>query len=194
VGAGHAVAAAEENDLALVRGGESDRRITGASDQSNRRRPRGFFKGLALLPSLIGVRNNPNDAKLQDVLPADLYARWKVLKEKYIGRDNDPEKWRPIFAAFELYSKAIDKSGMATGAIVWSVVEKAAKKKQTQDHDPHHQDGNRKTARGDQRIQEERTRRCRMLCQTIERLETDLDVMRGRANAWRGAISKPSKQ
>lgn len=42
----------------------------------------GFFGMLGVLPSLIGVRKNPNDAKLKDVVPADLYARWTVLKAR----------------------------------------------------------------------------------------------------------------
>ena len=144
----------------------------------------GFFKGLALLPSLIGVRNNPNDAKLQDVLPADLYARWKVLKEKYIGRDNDPEKWRPIFAAFELYSKAIDKSGMATGAIVWSVVEKAAKKNKLKITTPTIKMEIEKPRAAIKEFKKSELDDVECFAKTIERLETDLDVMRGRANAW----------
>ena len=48
----------------------------------------GFFGQLALLPSLIGVRKNPDDKTLKDVVPAELYARWSVLKEKYIGRSS----------------------------------------------------------------------------------------------------------
>jgi hypothetical protein len=56
----------------------------------------GFFAGIAMLPSLIGMRNNPGGT-LKDVVPPELYARWLVQKEKYIGHDNSIEKWRPIF-------------------------------------------------------------------------------------------------
>src|SRR5262249_23109225 len=62
----------------------------------------GFFRGMTLLPSMLGARKNPNGAKLQEVLPPDLYARWLVLKARYIGRDEGIEQWRPIFAAGEL--------------------------------------------------------------------------------------------
>ena len=58
----------------------------------------GFFRGLFLIPSLLSVRKNPGDATLKDVMPPDLYARWIVLKKKYIGRDAGIEKWRPLFA------------------------------------------------------------------------------------------------
>lgn len=73
----------------------------------------GWLARLSLLPSLIGVRNNPGHEKLQDVLPPDLYARWSVLKQKYIGCSGKVEKWRPIFAALELYEAAIERSGLS---------------------------------------------------------------------------------
>src|SRR3954468_16482624 len=44
----------------------------------------GFFGKLALLPSLIGVRNSPDGATLKESVPADVYARWLVVKARYI--------------------------------------------------------------------------------------------------------------
>jgi uncharacterized protein YbaP (TraB family) len=144
----------------------------------------GFFTGLTLLPSFIGVRNNPNGAKLQDVVPAPLYARWKVLKEKYIGSDNDPEKWRPIFAAFELYSKAIDKSGMTSTAIAWPVVEKAAKKNKVKLTTPTINVQIDKPRAVIKEFKKSKLDDIDCFAKTMERLETDLDLMRARANAW----------
>ncbi|HQY50521.1 MAG TPA: TraB/GumN family protein, partial [Thermomonas sp.] len=66
----------------------------------------GWFKGMLLLPKLLGARNNPDDKKLQEVVSPASYARWQVLKSRYIGSDSSVEKWRPIFAAQELYGKA----------------------------------------------------------------------------------------
>ena len=82
----------------------------------------GFFGQLALLPSLIGIRDNPDGAKLADVLPADLYAQWSALKQRYIGRSGKVEKWRPIFAARELYVAAIGSAGLAEKPIVADAV------------------------------------------------------------------------
>ena len=36
----------------------------------------GFFGKLTLLPSLVGVRDNPDHATLKQVVPPELYARW----------------------------------------------------------------------------------------------------------------------
>ena len=47
----------------------------------------GPLGGITLLPSLIGVRSNPDDKRLQEVVPADLYARWLPLKARYLGND-----------------------------------------------------------------------------------------------------------
>ena len=71
----------------------------------------GFFRGISLLPSLLRARYNPNGATLKDVLPAPLYARWSRLKAQYIGNDSGIERWRPMFAAIRLYSRALENSG-----------------------------------------------------------------------------------
>jgi uncharacterized protein YbaP (TraB family) len=87
----------------------------------------GFFSLLALLPSLRKAMRNENGARLQQVLPADLYARWSVLKARYLGRDNGVEKKRPLIAADALYDAAIRKSGLATKSMLWPVVKRMAK-------------------------------------------------------------------
>jgi uncharacterized protein YbaP (TraB family) len=144
----------------------------------------GFFKRLTLLPSLIGVRNNPGDANLKDVVPPDLYARWVVLKEKYIGRDNGVEKWRPIFAAQKLYDEAIDDAGLATNGIVRPVVIKLAKKKDLPIVTPKIEleiDKPRAVIKGFKKAPLDDLD---CFAKTIKRLETDLELMRARANAW----------
>jgi hypothetical protein len=88
----------------------------------------GPLGGVTLLPSLVGLRRNPDDARLEDVVPAELYARWLPLKERYIGKDGDVDKWRPIFAAQQLYEKALRKSGLESSGVVWPAVDKLARK------------------------------------------------------------------
>ena len=87
-----------------------------------------FFGKLFLLPSLIGARKNPDGITLQQALPADEYARWATLKQKYIGSDRSVESWRPIFAAVELYEKAIKRSGLNASGGVKDAVRELAKK------------------------------------------------------------------
>jgi hypothetical protein len=144
----------------------------------------GVFRSALLIPSLFKARKNPNGATLKDVLPPDLYARWQVLKLKYIGRDAGIEKWRPIFAANELYEAAVKKSGLATSGIVSPVVDKAAKRHDVKIVSPivrlKVEDPKKAikefsgTALGD----------VECFRKTLDRLETDLTGMTLRANAW----------
>ncbi|HEY2623166.1 MAG TPA: TraB/GumN family protein [Dyella sp.] len=87
-----------------------------------------FFGKLFLLPSLIGARKNPDGQSLQQVVPAAQYARWQVLKQQYIGSDRSVEDWRPIFAAVELYDKAVKRSGLSASGGVKETVRELAKK------------------------------------------------------------------
>lgn len=142
------------------------------------------FNMLTALPFLIGARKNVNGESLQEVVPADVYARWTVLKAKYIGDDQGIESMRPMFAAEQLFTTATSKSGLATGAAVEKRIYAIAKEHKL-----------KLTATGIA-IPLENPRGALkdfkkssiddLACfsKTIDRLETDLDGMRVRANAW----------
>lgn len=139
---------------------------------------------LMLLPSLIGVRNNPNGEKLKDIVPPELYARWLVLKKKYIGNDNAVEKWRPIFAANELYEKAISKTGLTQDTNIMDILSDVAKKNNVKKAGP----GTTTEIEKPRKIVKEFKKMplddIECFAKTIERLETDLGTMKVRANAW----------
>jgi hypothetical protein len=88
----------------------------------------GRVRGLFLLPALLGARKNPDDARLEDVLPAPLYQRWRQAKAQHLPRNRTVERWRPIFAAQKLYAEAIEGLGLRFGGVVWPVVERTAKR------------------------------------------------------------------
>lgn len=88
----------------------------------------GFFGTLALLPSLIGVKNNPDGKTLDQVLPPELYARWVVAKRKYIGHSNWAERLRPVFAAIKLYDAAMDDNHLTDSDFVRKQVRNDAKR------------------------------------------------------------------
>ena len=87
----------------------------------------GFFRGITLVPALLRARNNPGKRPLREVVSPDLYARWEVLKARYIGRDRGVERRRPLLAAQELYEAALRRSGLHTTGVIWPVVTAAAK-------------------------------------------------------------------
>jgi uncharacterized protein YbaP (TraB family) len=144
----------------------------------------GFFRGMTLLPSMIGARKNPEDAKLQEVLPPDLYARWLTLKERYIGRDEGIEEWRPIFAAGELYQKAIAKSQLTTQSDVVPVVTKIAKRHKVKVIEPTLEIEIDKPGQAIKQFKKSSLQDIACFTATLDRLETDLDAMRARASAW----------
>lgn len=144
----------------------------------------GFFRGLTLLPSLLGARKNPEGKTLEQVVPPELYVRWRQLKARYIGRDNDVEQWRPVFAALELYEAAIAKAGLTRKSIVGPLVDDAAKRHDIRVTAP------RVTVVIDdpkQALKEFRDETFGDLdCfrKTLDHLESDLGTMTARANAW----------
>ncbi|KLJ01105.1 TraB/GumN family protein [Luteimonas sp. FCS-9] len=87
----------------------------------------GRLRGMLLLPSLLRARRNPDGARLQDVVPPALYARWQPLKARWLGRGDRVERWRPILAAAELYESAIKRSRLRQGSVVQPVVARVAK-------------------------------------------------------------------
>jgi hypothetical protein len=144
----------------------------------------GFFKGLTLLPTAIGLDKNPDGATLHDVLPADVYARWQVLKGKYIGEDDGIERRRPIFVADTLLSKGLSKSGLTQNTGVEEQIEKAAKRdkvKITPTALSLEVDDPRAMMKEFKKSQVEDVA---CFTKTLERLEGDIDAMRVRANAW----------
>lgn len=144
----------------------------------------GPVRGLFLLPSLFAARKIPDDKTLDDVLSPELYARWDALKRKYMPRNGKVERWRPIFAAGEIYEQAIEESGLSMKNLVWPVVRKIAKKHDIPITEPQVKV---KIEAPREAIAEFRANGLDdTLCfaKTLERLETDLGAMKARANAW----------
>jgi hypothetical protein len=158
----------------------------------------GFLQTLSLLPMLpmaMEGRKNPDGARLKDLIPAETYARWLVLRDKYIFENNtddesqDIERWRPIFAALELYRQAIKKNGMVTSSPVWKTVEDEAKRNKIKITSVVFEAplGNARGAIRD--LNKSRLEDIDCFTKTIDRIEAELGVMRKRANAWaRGDI------
>jgi hypothetical protein len=147
----------------------------------------GFLGGLKLIaavPSAIGMVKNLDGAELHDVLPADVYARWSVLKQKYIGSDDGVERYRPFFAAQKLTEAGLKKSGLSGGVEVRKQIESLARKhgmKLTQTGFSVNLDDPGRVLKDFKNSQLEDTA---CFTKTLERFEGDIDAMRLRANAW----------
>lgn len=144
----------------------------------------GFWGKVGLLPSLIGIKNNPDSKKLEDVLAPELYGRWVLLKDKYIGKDQDIEKQRPIFAASTLFKKSIEKSDLVSNERVrWALenVVRDNKIKTTRLRVMHELQSPRAAIK---KFKKSTLDDVQCFAKTLDRLESDLDAMRARANAW----------
>ncbi|MET0858638.1 MAG: TraB/GumN family protein [Telluria sp.] len=139
---------------------------------------------ITALPFVIGVKKNADGASLQQVVPADVYARWTPLKDRYIGADSDVESERPIFAAQELFSKALKQSGLGSDRDVINNIQKMAKDKGVK-YTPVSVSVRLDNPRGAVRDFKKATLDdLDCFSKTIDRLEVDVDAMRVRANAW----------
>lgn len=145
---------------------------------------RGTFGMLMLLPTAMGARKNPDKETLADQLPPELYARWLVQKKKFMGRDRGVEKFRPIFAANELFEAVLDDLDLSGKPVVWPVVEKAAKNHDVAIVEP------KVTIRIDdtkgklKAFRDTELDDVACLESTLTLLENDLHVLKERANAW----------
>lgn len=146
----------------------------------------GRLRGLTLLPSALRATNNPDGQQLEDVLPADVYARWATLKPRLIGRDRGIEKKRPLFAAMRLYEKAIDRAGLRSGGVVGPVVSGVLKRRkmeststmlQLEIEDP-------RGAIADFRGEALKPEDIQCFSRTLDIVEHGLPDMVARANAW----------
>ncbi|HPF72750.1 MAG: TraB/GumN family protein [Lysobacteraceae bacterium] len=144
----------------------------------------GFWGGLALAPKALGARKDPEGRTLEQQLPADVYARWSALRERYLGSSRKTERWRPLFAADYLVKAALRKSRLSSDDQVEVQLRKLAKKRKVSwvnagttfsIDDP-------KAMLSEFRSSQIDDQAC--FEQTLEWLERDLDLMRARANAW----------
>jgi uncharacterized protein YbaP (TraB family) len=144
----------------------------------------GFFRSLTLLPHVFGMKKNPDGAYLKDLLPPEVYARWLVQKKKYIGDDSGIERERPIFAAAELSSKAMQQAGLTGGNEISAKIFKIAKDKKIKTTYP----GIKLEIDDPSALLKEykKTPLDDVACfaKTLDELETTVEAMRARANAW----------
>lgn len=144
----------------------------------------GFFRGMMLLPKMLKARRNPDGRTLSEIVTPEQYARWTVLKKRYIGGDRGVEEWRPLFAAGELYAKAIAHHGMTQSALVSEVVGKTAKRAKVPTATPKIEIKipNIKAVLQDFAAESLQDTDC--FAKTLQRIDSDLDMMVARANAW----------
>jgi uncharacterized protein YbaP (TraB family) len=144
----------------------------------------GFFRSMTLVPSLLHARHAPNGQTLEQSLPHDLYMRWLALRVKYLGHADD-EKLRPLLAAANLYQRAINQVGLTHDSPVWQRIEATARAMHVPVQSVRSEvpiDNPKQYVRDLSAIPSDGEIDC--LRSTIGLVETQLPVMRTRANLW----------
>jgi len=144
----------------------------------------GWLRSLTLLPFMYGMEDNPDGKVLSDLVPKETHERWLALRKKYLKDDDDFERKRPLFAAGELSNKATAAAGLSKRMDLTAKLVKIAeqnKVKVTSATVRMELDSPVKALREFKKTPLEDVA---CFTKTIDRLETDLDSLRARANAW----------
>jgi hypothetical protein len=150
--------------------------------------PINLFRGARLAKRL---RQNPNDATLEEVLPRELFDRYQALKSRYFPRDREPEEMRPLFAGTRLADRIQRAEGLVSGDEVMKQLERLIRRnrglKQTEIEVVMDLKGSFRTlADRAERLLDSLSQEQELACfaEQIRRLESELDAMKSRANAW----------
>ncbi len=125
---------------------------------------------------------------LRDVVPADVYVRWRVLKAKY-GIKDDVESERPFFVADALYRAGLQHAGLSTSDEVMREIDRLVRKSKIRVMHSHVSMEFKDPAATIKQLKKGAMDDVDCFTKTVERMETDIDAMQVRANAWaRGDI------
>lgn len=125
----------------------------------------------------------PGGGTLRDWLPPPLYARLVQLEARYDPHDRRLETLRPIFAAWRLYDRAIEASGLTSHNDIQDAVLSLARKHHVPvDKMPLRVEDPRAVLAAVNDIPRSAEIDC--LAATVDRLETDVGAMQQRARAW----------
>jgi hypothetical protein len=147
-----------------------------------------MLKMASLTPAAMRSQYNPGKATLESVVGPPLHARWTIAKERYAVSTKEFEKLRPMYASQELYWKAVEAAGLTRASSVYGVVSAAAGRAAVPIVDTgftYPLDLDRKELK--QRIEEvNASSDADIACfgKTLDVLESDLSMMKMRANAW----------
>jgi hypothetical protein len=150
--------------------------------------PINLFRGARLAKRLA---RNPNDATLEEVLPPELFARYQALKAEYFPRDRDPAETRPLFAGTRLAERIQREEGLVASDDIMKQLERLMRRnrglEQTEIEVVMDLKGSfRSLADRAERLVNRLSQEQELACfaEQIRRMESELDAMKSRANAW----------
>jgi hypothetical protein len=144
----------------------------------------GMVRGLFLLPSLYRSRRDPEGRSLEENVGPELYAQWLEHKQRYFPRKRKTDTWRPMVAAIELYSEAIEDQRLTGGSDVWKTVRRLARRQRVDIIEPEVELRIEDPRGAIRSFAENPLDDLDCFRLTMQHLESDLQLMRDRAEAW----------
>ena len=144
----------------------------------------GWLGKLMLLPSAYGARKNEDGRTLQQVLPPSLYARWQKLTQQYMPDAHKVERWRPLFAAQELYKKALGAHQLSRGGGISDRIDALAKQHGVKTTPVAYTVSIADPRAAIAAFRQSAPNDITCLARTLDAIEQDMPAMTTRANAW----------
>jgi uncharacterized protein YbaP (TraB family) len=140
------------------------------------------FRILRLLRDARRLARIEKGKTLADVLPPELDARYVALRARYKPDDKRSDELRPALAALRLYGAALDTVGLTANSNVGSKVKRLMRKSQGEETAPKIKTEPEAVLDALGKIPREAELRC--VAALLTSMETDLEGMKERANAW----------
>jgi hypothetical protein len=128
------------------------------------------------------LSRNPDDATLADVLPPDLYARYDALRQRHMPGDTRSDRLRPALAALRLHGAALDDVELTTDTGVRRTIERLIKRSDAEEAQAKVETEAATVLAELAKVTREAELNC--FATVLTTLETDLEGMKERANAW----------
>jgi hypothetical protein len=125
----------------------------------------------------------PKGTTLAAQMPADLYGRYTALRARYLPRvEDDDEEQRPALAALRLYGAALDDVGLTTDSDVGKKIERRMRRSDAEEAEVLVETEPETVLDELAKITPEAELAC--FASILTSIETDLEGMKERANAW----------
>lgn len=143
------------------------------------------YNPIKIFRTLRAVRRlarNPEGATLAEVLPPDLYARYDALRRRHMPNDKRNEQLRPALAVLRLHGAALDDVGLTTNTGVMKTIERLMKRSDAEEATANVETEAATVIEELEKVTREAELNC--FATVLTTLETDLDGMKERAQAW----------
>jgi uncharacterized protein YbaP (TraB family) len=127
------------------------------------------------------LARNPQGATLADRMPPELYARYAALRARHLPKDDD-EELRPALAALRLLGAALDDAGLTTDSRVGKTIARKMRRSGAEEAEVLVETEPETVLEELSKVPHEAELSC--FASILTSIESDLDGMKERANAW----------